>query len=118
MEKARNKKRKWTWVLLIIVVILVLAVLNRHWIHMAILNATGEKVELDTAKWTKGTSYEKLQYSDVSEADYMNLYVPEGEEPMPIFILVHGGGFVLNDCESRQAQFMYRYFRDHGYAQR
>ena len=49
MEKARNKKRKWTWVLLIIVVILVLAVLNRHWIHMAILNATGEKVELDTA---------------------------------------------------------------------
>ena len=26
------------------------------------------------------------------------------------------GGFVYNDSQSRQAQLMYRYFRDHGYA--
>ena len=79
------------------------------------LFAATEKLD-DSTEWSGGTSYEKLAYSDVSENDYMNLYVPDAEEPMPLMVLVHGGGFVYNDCESRQAQFMYRYFRDHGYA--
>ena len=79
------------------------------------LFAKTEKLD-DSTEWSGGTSYEKLAYSDVSENDYMNLYVPDAEEPMPLMVLVHGGGFVYNDCESRQAQFMYRYFRDHGYA--
>ena len=35
---------------------------------------------------------------------------------MPMIVMVHGGGFVFNDSQSRQAQLMYRYFRDHGYA--
>ena len=77
--------------------------------------AGSEKLD-DSKEWSGGTSYEKLQYSDVSENDYMHLYVPDTQEKPPLIVMVHGGGFVFNDLESRQAQFMYRYFRDHGYA--
>ena len=56
-----------------------------------------------------------MRYSDISETDYLNLYVPNAENP-PLIVLVHGGGFVLNDLESRQAQLFYQYFRDRGYA--
>lgn len=90
---------------------------NRGLVRIVWHNLYSPGVKLDTApEWTGGKSWEKLPYSDVSESDYLNLYVPEDTEPMPLLILVHGGGFVSNDCESRQAQFMYRYFRDHGYA--
>ena len=77
--------------------------------------AGSEKLD-DSKEWSGGTSYENLQYSDVSENDYMHLYVPDTQETPPLIVMVHGGGFVFNDLESRQAQFMYRYFRDHGYA--
>lgn len=80
-------------------------------------NLTAKKVKLDdSVQWDGGTSYEKLQYSDISESDYLNLYVPDSEEKMPLFVLIHGGGFMFGDAKTRQAQFMYRYFRDHGYA--
>lgn len=80
-------------------------------------NLTAKKIKLDESKeWEGGASYEKLPYSEVSENTYLNLYVPDSEEKMPLLVLIHGGGFIFNDCESRQAQFMYRYFRDQGYA--
>lgn len=80
-------------------------------------NLTARKLRLDeSAEWTGGKSYEKIQYSDVSESDYLDLYVPDGEKKMPLFVLIHGGGFMFGDSQTRQAQFMYRYFRDHGYA--
>lgn len=80
-------------------------------------NLTAQKLNLDdSAEWSGGKSYEKLQYSDVSESDYLNLYVPDSEKKMPLFVLIHGGGFMFGDAQTRQAQFMYRYFRDHGYA--
>ena len=67
-------------------------------------------------EWSGGETYKNVQFSDVSENDYLNLYVPDTEQPAPLIVLVHGGGFVMNDCESRQAQLFYQYFRDHGYA--
>ena len=67
-------------------------------------------------EWTGGKSYKNVQYSEVSASDYLNLYVPDDDNPPPLLVLVHGGGFVTNDCESRQAQLMYQYFRDHGWA--
>lgn len=64
-----------------------------------------------------GESYEHLVYSDVSESDYLNLYLPaDAGEDTPLLILVHGGGFIENDCTSTQVRFMYEYFREHGYA--
>lgn len=74
-------------------------------------------VKLDVSgDWAGGKTYRNVQYADVSEADYLNLYVPTTSEPPPLIVLIHGGGFVVNDCESRQAQLFYQYFRDHGYA--
>lgn len=80
-------------------------------------NLTAKKIKLDDSQdWSGGMSYEKLQYSDVSESDYLDLYVPDSGEKMPLFVLIHGGGFMFGDSQTRQAQFMYRYFRNQGYA--
>lgn len=103
--------------MIVLAILAVFLVINRNLVRILRWNLFPRKVELDTSTdWDGGKSYEKLPYSDVSETDYLNLYVPDSDEPMPLFVLVHGGGFVSNDNESRQAQFMYRYFRDHGYA--
>ncbi len=65
-----------------------------------------------------GQTYEHLVYADVSDSDYVNLYMPAeaGEETPPLLILVHGGGFSANDATAEQARYMYEYFREHGYA--
>lgn len=113
MKKSRKK-----WVLAGAVVLLaLLGAVYHETVRVIWCNLTAPKLAIDTSdSWEGGASYERLRYADVSENDYMNLYVPDSDEPMPLFVLIHGGGFVFNDCESRQAQFMYRYFRDHGYA--
>lgn len=90
---------------------------NHEAVRVVFHNVYSPSVKLDeSTQWDGGKSYEKLQYSEVSENDYLDLYVPDSDEPMPLIVMVHGGGFVFNDSQSRQAQLMYRYFRDHGYA--
>lgn len=90
---------------------------NHEAVRVVFHNVYSPSVKLDdSSKWNGGKAYEKLPYSEASENDYLDLYVPDSEEPMPLIILVHGGGFVYNDSQSRQAQLMYRYFRNHGYA--
>jgi acetyl esterase/lipase len=114
MEK--KKKRNLIIAGVVLAVILV-GVINREVIRVVWHSVLSPSVKMDESEtWAGGKSYEKLPYSEVSENTYLNLYVPDSDEPVPLFVLVHGGGFVFNDCESRQAQFMYRYFRDHGYA--
>ncbi|MCD7857980.1 MAG: alpha/beta hydrolase, partial [Clostridiales bacterium] len=113
--------RKVGKIILIVLLVLVVAVVLLCLTHLSTTkivwqNLTSPTLEMDTSDWTGGTSYENVQYSDVSDSDYLHLYVPDSEEPMPLIIMVHGGGFVANDLESRQAQFMYRYFRQQGYA--
>jgi acetyl esterase/lipase len=91
--------------------------INKKLVHVIVKNIFAGSISLDDSEnWMGGKSYEDLKYAETSKSQYMNLYVPDGLDPMPLIILVHGGGFVYNDCESRQAQFMYRYFRDQGYA--
>lgn len=63
-----------------------------------------------------GTSYEHVPYAEESDSEYLDLYVPDADEKMPLLILVHGGGFVENDSQSRQAVLMYQYMRANGYA--
>lgn len=78
-------------------------------------NMTAPKLPLDeTFSWRNG-KYERIFYGE-SDAQFIDLYVPKGTLFPRLFVLVHGGGFIANDAQSRQAQFMYRYFRDHGYA--
>ena len=103
--------------LILIVLLAIVAAVNHRAVRMVYGSLFAQKVPLDeTANWAGGSSYEFLPYSDVSDADYLHLYVPESDAPMPLAIMVHGGGFILGDADSRQAQYIYRYFRDHGYA--
>ena len=111
------KHRKWPWVLCgILVVLLVALFIERDLVRMIFYSNYDPQNRLDVENWTGGTAHMGVQYADVSETDYLNLYVPESETPPPLIVAIHGGGFILNDCESRQAQLFYQYFRDHGYA--
>lgn len=113
-----NRKKRWPIVVGAIILVLAVALIAEHDLIRMIyysnvdplnpLNVDGE--------WAGGATYKNVQYSEVSESDYLNLYVPDAQTPPPLIVVVHGGGFVLNDCESRQAQLFYQYFRDHGYA--
>ena len=112
----RGKKITMT-VLVILIFFVFVAITNRKVIWITWKNIMQESVALDESEnWSGGTSYEFISYSDVSDADYLHIYVPESEEPMPLAIMVHGGGFISGDADTKQAQFVYRYFRDHGYA--
>ncbi len=99
----------------LLLVVLIYAALNPNVVRMLWHNWFGPKTHLDQSEWTGGTSYEHVAYSDISEAAYLDLYVPDGE-PKPLFVMIHGGGFFYGDSKTRQTQFMYRYFRDRGYA--
>lgn len=84
---------------------------------MVFYNLTVPTYNLDNSQdWNGGTTYMEIPYADVSPSDYLNLYVPDTEEAPPLFVLIHGGGFISGDAETRQAQLMYRFFRDRGYA--
>ena len=111
------KRRKWPWVLCgIVIVIAVVLFVKRDLVRMVFYSNYDPENRLSVENWTGGTAHMGVRYADVSESDYLNLYVPDGVENPPLLVLIHGGGFVVNDCESRQAQLFYQYFRDHGYA--
>lgn len=117
MEKTK-KRPILRWVLLALLLILaVLLLVNRYTVRQIWCNVFSPTLPLDeSTDWAGGKSYEHLAYASDSDAQYIDLYVPDGEGPAPLFVLIHGGGFAFNDAQSRQAQFMYRYFRDHGFA--
>ncbi len=103
-----------------LVVIAVTILLNRNTVHIVFKNLTAMKLNMDESdEWAGGKSYVGVHYATDSEAQYLDLYVPnvayDAEKPK-LFVMVHGGGFIYNDSQSRQAQLMYRYFRDNGFA--
>lgn len=80
-------------------------------------NWTAPVYKLDRVQdWCGGKTYKGVQYASVSPTDYVDIYIPSQKTPPPLFVLIRGGGFVSNDANSRQAQLMYHYFRDHGFA--
>lgn len=108
--------KKWQIALLIILAIIIILLLIYHKAVWTIgMNLFQPMIELDESdNWTGGT-YDRVSYGDL-DSQYIDLYVPKTDVPAPLFVLVHGGGFVSGDSQTRQAQFMYRYFRDHGFA--
>lgn len=117
MEKTKkNPIGRWILPAALLLLALVL-LLNRYTVRQVCCNLFSPTLRLDeSTDWSGGRSYERLPYAAESEAQYLDLYVPDGDAPAPLFVLIHGGGFAFNDSQSRQAQFMYRYFRDHGFA--
>jgi acetyl esterase/lipase len=109
-----TKKKK---IAIIIIVILVLIIIfNANTIRILFGNWFGHKEALETGDWDGGKSYMNVQYSTVSQSDYLHLFVPESDKPLPLFIMVHGGGFFYNDLDSRQAALFYQKVRNKGYA--
>lgn len=42
-------------------------------------------------------TYPDLAYASASEAQKLDLYLPAGDGPFPLVIMVHGGGFMMGD---------------------
>ena len=42
-------------------------------------------------------TYADLAYATQSDAQKLDLYIPEGDGPFPVVIMVHGGGFMFGD---------------------
>lgn len=117
MEKQKKKPFLRVILLALLLIIALLLLVNRYTVRQVWCNVFAPTLPLDeSADWAGGKSYEHLAYAADSAAQYIDLYVPDAEAPAPLFVLIHGGGFAFNDAQSRQAQFMYRYFRDHGFA--
>ena len=113
-----KKKHIWLWIVLAVLLLLAaVLIINRYTVRQIWCNIFSPTLPMDeSAEWAGGKTYERLPYASDSDAQYIDLYVPDTEDRPPLFVLVHGGGFAFNDAQSRQAQFMYRYFRDHGFA--
>ncbi|MCD7868100.1 MAG: alpha/beta hydrolase [Clostridiales bacterium] len=118
MKKKRHAGRVILIVVLCILILVgVVLAVNHSTTYIVFRNLTAKKIDMDeSTSWDGGESYLGVQYSEVSDSDVLDLYVPSDVENPKLFVLVHGGGFISNDQQSRQAQLMYRYFRDHGYA--
>ncbi len=114
----KQKKHVWIWIVLALLLVTgIILVVNRYTVRQIWCNVFSPTLPLDeTAVWQGGKTLEGIHYASDSDAQYIDLYVPDNVENPPLFVLIHGGGFAFNDAQSRQAQFMYRYFRDHGFA--
>ena len=99
----------------VLILALFAIVANLGILQILACNMTAPKLKLDESLSWRNGSYERIFYGD-SDAQFIDLYVPTDTVNPRLFVLVHGGGFVTNDAQSRQAQFMYRFFRDKGYA--
>ena len=109
-------KRTMMIIAVILIILALMIVVFHHLIWVLWMNWFPEKVTLgDTESWQGGTIYEKLPYADDHESQYLDLYIPDTQGKKPLFLLIHGGGFVGNDSQSRQARLMVNYFRDHGF---
>jgi acetyl esterase/lipase len=64
---------------------------------------------LGGAKVFAGTSVKTItnvQYASVSPTQVMDIYLPEGDGPFPVVVLIHGGAFKMGDkgMETRNAE--------------
>ncbi|MBO6214614.1 MAG: alpha/beta hydrolase [Lachnospiraceae bacterium] len=121
MERNNGRKKKTVLFITVLIAVILIAVLvyYQNAVYCTFQNLTAYKTDIDPyEEWDGGISYEGVAYAYDSDNQYLDLYVPdhsEGNEPK-LFVLVHGGGFIYNDSQSKQAALMYHYFRDQGYA--
>lgn len=47
----------------------------------------------------KGKVYKDVPYASISQAQVMDIYIPDGNGPFPVVILIHGGAFKMGDKE-------------------
>ena len=108
-------KKRSVFVIIVLLVFTSL-MLNASTIRILMANWFAPKETLETGEWDGGKSYLNVKYSDTSDSNYLHLFVPDSQEKLPLFIMVHGGGFFYNDLDSRQAALFYQKVRERGYA--
>ncbi len=119
MKNIENKGCQIVGIILvsILAVFIICCLINYKAVYAVFCNLTAKSIQMkENDEWKEGKTYLKVPYSDASDSDYVDIYVPTDIEHPKLLVLVHGGGFVMNDSQCRQARFMYQYFRDHGYA--
>ena len=122
MQNSAKAKPRLLWkilkalLLLLLVVVLFAGISARRCLPIIWQNLTVSHLpDPATKEWEGGKIYSHIPYAAESESQYLDLYVPDIPSPQ-LFVLIHGGGFVAGDADTRQVRFMYDYFRDHGYA--
>ena len=64
--------------------------------------------------WEDGTVYESVSYvTDGTDSQTMDVFVPDSEESLPLFVTIHGGMFTMGS--SSMMSDIYEYYRDQGY---
>ena len=118
MEKKRKRKIGMVILYAVLSLFIIFTVVFSHSIILTVKNLTARQIHISaTDRWENGKVFLAIPYSEVSESDYLNLYVPDMELQKPkLLVLIHGGGFIAGTAETKQTQLMYLYFRDHGYA--
>lgn len=61
-------------------------------------------------------SYIGIPYASDSEAQLLDLYIPEGNGPFPLVIIIHGGGFETGDKGGRNEKERARLLVSQGFA--
>jgi len=62
------------------------------------------------------TITENLPYATISDAQTLDLYVPAGEGPFPLVIIIHGGGFMSGDKAGSNERARAQFLLNEGYA--
>ena len=60
--------------------------------------------------------YVDVPYASVSEAQRLDIYIPEGEGPFPLVVIIHGGGFETGDKGGKNEKERARLLTSRGFA--
>ena len=77
-------------IILVLALLLILTACNASLIRILAANWFSHKEKLNDGTWEGGQSYFNVQYSDVSDTNYLHLFVPDSDEKLPLYIMFHG----------------------------
>ncbi len=62
-------------------------------------DADGSGIMMDDASGSSESNadYSNVAYADDSDSQALDIYLPEGDGPFPVIVVVHGGGFMFGD---------------------
>ena len=50
---------------------------------------------------------ENVPYASVSPSQVMDIYLPEGDGPFPVVVLIHGGAFKMGDKQMEKVMLFF-----------
>lgn len=77
---------------------------------------TAEVTKEDSELIALAVRYMDVTYASVSEAQRLDLFIPEGEGPFPLVVIIHGGGFETGSKSGKNEKERTRLLVSHGFA--